>query len=107
MKGLKKLAKAEIISGKAKKAHAEVRPGLNRYLVISADDFLRVAANKPTKEAYLGCLDKGLARVAQLATSPQDRKDVAEYYQELMEIVGLESSDGRRAAFVAALNAPR
>jgi hypothetical protein len=100
LENLKELTKAEAVAGKTKKAHAEVRPELNRYFVISADDFLRVAANGATKEGYLKCMDTGLARMAPLVSTPQDRQQVAEYFQELMEIVGLESSDGRLAAFV-------
>jgi hypothetical protein len=42
----------------------------------------------------------GLARLEPLATTPEDRQQVADYFQELMEIVGLESSEGRLAAFV-------
>jgi hypothetical protein len=102
LEDLKELTKSEVSKkGNVKaKAHAEVRPDLNRYLVISADDFLRVAVAGPTKEAYLQCLDKGLARVAPLTNDAQDRQQVAEYFQELMEIVGLESSEGRLANFV-------
>ncbi|WP_460552920.1 DUF4844 domain-containing protein [Hymenobacter daeguensis] len=97
------LTKAEVAkTSKVKaKAHAEVRPDLNRYLVISTNDFLQVTNNNPTKEAYLQCIDKGLARVAPLTNSVQDRQQVAEYFQELMEIVGLESSEGKLAAFVS------
>lgn len=101
LENLKELTKAEVVrAGKATKAHAEVRPDLNRYLVISADDFLRVTKEQPTKEAYLKCLDNGLVRVAPLAASATDRQQVAEYFQDLMEIVGLESSEGRLVAFV-------
>lgn len=101
LEDLKELTKAEVAKGgKATKAHAEVRPELNRYLVISADDFLRVTKERPTKEAYLKCLDAGLARVAPLTATTTDRQQVAEYFQELMEIVGLESSEGRLMAFV-------
>ncbi len=100
LEDLKEMTKSEVVQGKlAKGAPAEVRPELNRYLVISADDFLRVAMNAPTKEAYLKCLDKGLARIAPFATSPEDRTQVAQYYEELLEIVGLESSGGRLASF--------
>ncbi|MDB5236539.1 MAG: hypothetical protein JWR44_3532 [Hymenobacter sp.] len=101
LEDLKELTKAEV-AGKAKsKAHAEVRPDLNRYLVISADEFLRVASAGPTKEAYLRCIEIGLARVEPLTNGPEDRKQVAEYFQDLMEIVGLDSSDGRLSAFVS------
>ncbi|MBH8559557.1 DUF4844 domain-containing protein [Hymenobacter negativus] len=108
LEDLKELTKAEVAKvGKATKAHAEVRPDLNRYLVISADDFLRVTKEQPTKEAYLKCLDNGLARVAPLTETATDRQQVAEYFQELMEIVGLESSEGRLDSFVGAAGKAR
>ena len=81
------------------KLQAESRPDVNRMLVIAADDFLRVTKEKPSKEAYLQCLDRDLARVAPLTTDAQDRKEVAQYFQDLMEIVGLDSSEGRLSAF--------
>jgi hypothetical protein len=102
LEDLKELTKkAAVNSGKVKaKAHAEVRPDLNRYLVISADEFVRITASEPSKEAYLKSIEMGLARLEPLATTAEDRQQVAEYFQELMEIVGLESSEGRLAAFV-------
>jgi hypothetical protein len=105
LEDLKELTKSTV-EQKAAKKHAnklpaESRPDLNRYLVISADDFVRVTTAKPTKEAYLECLDRGLARLAPLTATPTERKQVAEYYQELMEIVGLPSSEGRLDAFIA------
>jgi hypothetical protein len=108
LEDLKELTKKQAVSGKVKTtAHAEVRPDLNRYLVISADEFLRVTTSEPTKEAYLKCLDAGLARLDPLATTADDRLQVAEYFQELMEIVGLDTSEGRLAAFVKTPKAPR
>jgi hypothetical protein len=102
LEDLKELTKkAAVNSGKVNaKAHAEVRPDLNRYLVISADEFVRITASEPSKEAYLKSIEMGLARLEPLATTAEDRQQVAEYFQELMEIVGLESSEGRLAAFV-------
>ena len=101
LEDLKELTKAEVLKTSKAKAQAEVRPELNRLLVISADEFVRAARNAPSKEAYLNCIDTGLTRLAPLATTVQDRQQIAEYFQELMEIVGLESSEGRLDAFVA------
>lgn len=96
----KELTKREVAAGLRKgQLHAEVNPELNRWLVVAADEFARVAANSPTKEAYLRCIDRGLASLAPLTHSAEERKQVAQYYQELMEIVGLESSEGRLDAF--------
>ena len=79
---------------------AETRPMLNRILVQSASEFLLITTRKPTREAYLSSLDAGLSRLAPLVAQPEDRAQVAEYYQDLLDIVGLESSEGRLTDFV-------
>ena len=108
LEDLKELTKSEVASVRPRsRAHAEVRPDLNRCLVIAADEFLRVASGQPTREAYLQGLDAGLARVGPLTNGPEDRQQVAEYYQDLMEIVGLDSSEGRLNAFVSPGKAPQ
>ncbi|MDO7874871.1 DUF4844 domain-containing protein [Hymenobacter sp. ASUV-10] len=83
------------------KLPAEANPELNRYLVIAADDFVRVTRETPTREAYLAAIDKGLGRLTTLATSKELRQQVADYYLDLIEIVGLDSSDGKLDTFVA------
>lgn len=83
------------------KRPAEINPELNRYLVIAADDFVRVTRETPTREAYLAAIDKGLGRLAPLAATRALRQQVADYYLDLLEIVGLDSSDGKLDAFVA------
>lgn len=81
------------------KLTAELRPALNRELLVGLDDFARVAAAEPTKEAFLASIDAGLARLAPLTRTTNDRQLVAEFYQALMDIVGLDSSEGRLTAF--------
>ena len=81
------------------KLTAELRPALNRELLASLDDFARVTAAQPTKEAYLACIDAGLSRLGPLTRDAKDRQVVAEFYQALMDIVGLDSSEGRLTAF--------
>lgn len=84
------------------KIQAEARPEINRFLVIAADDFLRIIQNgKPCKTAYLACLDREIARLAPLTTNVNDRQQVADFLQDLMEIVGVDSSEGRLTAFAA------
>ena len=108
LEDFRELTKSEVASVRPRsRAHAEVRPDLNRCLVISADEFLRVASGQPTREAYLQCLDAGLARLGPLTNGPEDRLQVAEYFQDLMEIVGLDSSEGRLDAFVNPGKAPQ
>ena len=90
-----------VTKDKGRKQPAEINPELNRNLVIAADDFVRVTLlAQPTQEAYLACIDKGLARVAPIATTPDLRQQVADYYLDLMEIVGLPNSAGKLDAFV-------
>lgn len=97
---LKELTKTEAVTGKTKgRLHAETRPDINRWLVVSANDFVQVTRVNPTQEAYLLCIETGLARLAPLAQRVEERQQVAEFFQELMEIVGLKSSGGRLTAF--------
>jgi len=84
---------------------AEVRPLLNGILVQSAKDFLAITHGKSTKEAYSKSLELGLEHLKSLATKKEDREQVAEYFQDLLDIVGLESSEGRLMAFVEGLPA--
>ena len=79
---------------------AETRPILNRILVKSSTEFLAITNRKPSREAYLKCLDDNLSRISPLLPETKDREQVAEYFQDLMDIVGLESSEGRLTAFV-------
>ena len=92
---------AVVIGGRTTALPPEARPMLNRILVQSATDFLVITTRKPTKEAYLGSLDAGLARIVPLVPRVEDREQVAEFYQDLLDIVGLNSSEGRLSAFVA------
>ncbi len=90
-----------VTKDKGHRQPAEINPELNRQLVIAADDFVRVTMlAQPTQEAYLGCIDKGLARMKTIATTPALRQQVADYYLDLMEIVGLPDSAGKLDAFV-------
>ena len=56
------------------KIPAEACPEINRLLVILVDDFLRIITDgKSSKEAYLACLDRELARLAPFTTNAQDQ----------------------------------
>lgn len=99
-KMLKQTQTAVVVGKRANALPAETRPVLNKILVQSTKEFLSITSGKPTKEAYLQALDAGLARLAPLTPHTDDRAQVAEYYQDLLDIVGLESSEGRLNAFV-------
>ncbi|WP_460501127.1 DUF4844 domain-containing protein [Hymenobacter agri] len=79
---------------------AEARPVLNAVLNQSADDFLHISAAQPTQEQYLQAMADGLARIDANELDTEDRERVAEQYQDLMDIVGLPSSEGLLNKFV-------
>jgi hypothetical protein len=79
---------------------AEIRPVLNAVLNQSADEFIRITAAQPTQEQYLQALAAGLAQIDADELDTEDRERVAAQYQELMDIVGLPSSDGQLNKFV-------
>ena len=87
--------------GAAPGTQAEARPELNRLLVIAAFDFVQITRSAPTYEAYMLAMDRSLYRFEPLMLTPDDRLEVAEFYIDLMDIVGIASSDGRLNAFVA------
>lgn len=58
-----------------------------------ADDFETVALNNPTGNAYQEKIKIGLARFGQMPDT-EDRERICAYIEELMDIVGLESSGG-------------
>ena len=89
-----------VVGNSSSKLPAETRPKLNRVLVESATEFLRQASNNPTREGYFKTLDAGLARLESLAVEAEARQQVAEYFQDVLDIIGLQSSEGRLTAFV-------
>ena len=103
----KDLTKRDAASGSGLRNHTETRTEINRLLVQSADEFAWVAAGRPTREAYLRCIDEGLARITPYTRTAQDRQIVSEFYLDLMDIVGLETSEGRLNGFVAQVLARR
>ena len=83
------------------KSQIEARLELNRLLVIAAFDFVQITRNAPGRDAYMQAMDRGLERFDPLVTTSEERHQVAEFYIDLMDIVGIDSSDGRLDAFVA------
>lgn len=78
----------------------KTRPQVALILAESADDFVQIATGLPTEEAYFQALDYSLAQLTPLTRAPDDRIEVAEYYEDLLDIVGVKSSAGRLNAFV-------
>ena len=98
-----KLAPDKVRPGQEKlkaRMAAEAQPDINRSLITVATDFRRVLLDQHTREGYLSCIDRGLARLSVLAATREQRLEIATYFEELMDIVGLDSSDGKLTAFV-------
>ena len=72
--------------GATAKSQVEARPELNRLLVIAAFDFVQITRNAPGREAYLQAMDRGLERFEPLMVMPANRREVAEFYIDLMDI---------------------
>ena len=97
---LKQTQEAVVIGKRAGGLPVEARPMLNRVLVQSASDFMTITGHNPSKEAYLKSVDTGLSRLNPLMKTLEDRQHVAAYYEDLLDIVGIDSSEGRLPAFV-------
>jgi hypothetical protein len=101
-KVLKKTQEALVMGRRAAELPIESRPQFNKVLVQSTNEFVSITKGTATKEAYFTSLDAALAKLAPLARQVEDRQHVASYYQDLLDIVGIDSSDGRLTAFVEA-----
>ena len=71
-------------------------PILTRKINEAADDFIEVAkSEKPTEEMYQKKIAIGLSRFSGIYIDTEDMDRICHYYEELMDIVGLESSNGQ------------
>ena len=84
----------------------KTRPQVALVLSESTDDFLQIMGGRPTEEAYFQVLDASLAQLVPLTRAPADRAPVAEYYEDLLDIVGVTNSGGRLNAFITRSKAP-
>lgn len=101
LQNLLRQTQAEVVIGNSSgNLPAETRPQLNKVLVKAAAEFLTLAAHSPTREDYFKTLDAGLAQLTPLVVGVQDRQQLADYFQDVLDIVGVNSSEGRLTAFV-------
>lgn len=76
-------------------ADESMKGALTQKINQSAEDFKVVAAKEnPTNEDYIQAIKKGLAQFNIEVLDTEDRERICKYYEELMDIVGLESSGG-------------
>lgn len=74
-----------------------MRPVFTAKINEAAKDFQEVfLSTNPTTQAYLAKIKIGLDRFSDtdLINDTEDKERVCQYFEELMDIVGLESSEG-------------
>ena len=80
-----------------------MKPTLTQKINKAADDFKEVAQSEnPTDQKYQEKIGIGLKRFSDvyMELDTEDRERVCSYFEELMDIVGLESSDGQLNEFM-------
>jgi len=77
-------------------AYPELKPILSKKINLAADDFEKLAAKGATNKEYQQAIKEGLMRFSDIyiELDTEDRDRVCSYFEELMDIVGLESSGG-------------
>ena len=84
-------------------ADEKMQPIFTEKINQSASDFLNVAeSNNPTDKKYQEKIGIGISRFADvyMELDTEDRERVCSYFEELMDIVELESSDGQLNKFM-------
>lgn len=82
-------------------ADASMRPVLSAKINLAIGDFLQIVrSGNATEQAYLDSIRKGLSRFNKIDLDTEDRERTAGYFMQMMDIVGLESSDGLLNRFV-------
>lgn len=81
----------------------KLKPILIEKINLAADDFKKVAESQNvTDKDYQEAIKIGLQRFSQiyLDIDTENRERICAYFEELMDIVGLESSDGQLNDFM-------
>ncbi|MES2655704.1 MAG: DUF4844 domain-containing protein [Bacteroidota bacterium] len=81
----------------------KLKPILTEKINLSANDFKELAdKGNATNKEYQDAIKKGLDRFSEIyiQLDTEDRERVCRYFEELMDIVGLESSDGHLNNFM-------
>ncbi|MCJ8167105.1 DUF4844 domain-containing protein [Pontibacter sp. E15-1] len=86
-----------------------MRPALTEKINKAADDFRAVAEGKnPTDKEYQNKIEVGLVRFSDVYMNldTEDRERICTYFEELIDIVGLESSGGHLMKFMYGFSLP-
>jgi hypothetical protein len=79
----------------------KMRPLFSERINKIAINFKKVAlSDTPTDEDYLLEIKKGLGYFSDMYSDSEDQERIANYIEELMNIVGLETSEGQLNNFV-------
>lgn len=81
----------------------KLKPILTERINLAAEDFEKVArSGNATDKDYQSAIKKGLERFGNiyLEIDTENRERICGYFEELMDIVGLESSDGQLNNFM-------
>lgn len=84
-------------------SNEKLRPILTELINESAEDFQKIAhKGNATEKEYQKAIKRGLLRFSTiyLELDTEDRERICTYYEELMDIVGLESSGGHLNNFM-------
>ena len=80
-----------------------LRPELTKLVNLAAQDFREVArGTEPTEAKFQAAIATGLERFSPLyhELDTEDRERICGYVEELMDLVGLESSNGQLNTFM-------
>ena len=79
-----------------------LKPVLTEKVNQAAEDFRKVSVRQnPNKQQYLEAMKEGLSRFSPtLPFDTEDRERVCGYFEELLQMVGLESSEGQLNMFL-------
>ncbi|MBK0380558.1 DUF4844 domain-containing protein [Mucilaginibacter segetis] len=79
----------------------KLRPILTQKINAAADDFEKVTKkDKTTAKDFQQKIKTGLERFSDINLDTEDRERICFYFEELMDIVGLQSSDGLLNTFM-------
>lgn len=84
-------------------ADVNLRPALTEKINLAADDFKKLTeSGNTTDKDYQDKIQKGLTRFSDIYINldTEDRERICQYFEEIMDIVGLESSGGHLNNFM-------
>lgn len=96
LESLKNLVKfgAETSTGYIGLLPQEMQPEANDLMNKSINHLIRILKKSPTKDNILNEFKRGLSDFDAFELDTEDRERVCEYYDQIREIIGFDSTDG-------------